>query len=91
MRENPSNQGAEGLRALSVHFRADHVWETGGMLTRKHLRIVRAVEKVVAAAKELADAERALRRPRATRRKRAVRNDGIPEQAEGEGGDDGQG
>jgi hypothetical protein len=32
------------------------------MIERKHLRIVRAVQRVVAAAKELADAEKALRR-----------------------------
>jgi hypothetical protein len=33
------------------------------MIERKHLRIVRAVQRVVAAAKDLADAERALKRP----------------------------
>ena len=33
------------------------------MIKKQHLRIVRAVQRVVAAAKELADAERTLKRP----------------------------
>lgn len=44
------------------------------MIERKHLRIVRAVQRVVAAAKDLADAERALRHPR----KRARREQAAP-------------
>jgi hypothetical protein len=34
------------------------------MIERSHLRIIRAVQHVVAAAQELTEAERALRRPR---------------------------
>jgi len=45
------------------------------MIERKHLRIVRAVQRVVAAAKELTDAERALKRqPKRLRRAQATQN-----------------
>ena len=44
------------------------------MIERKHLRIVRAVQRVVAAAKDLADAERALKRPR----KKALQEQATP-------------
>ena len=45
------------------------------MIERKHLRIVRAVQRVVAAAKDLADAERALKSPRRkARREQATPN-----------------
>ena len=43
------------------------------MIERKHLRIVRAVQRVVAAARELTEAERALKAP-PKRRKRAARD-----------------
>ena len=45
------------------------------MIERKYLRIVRAVQRVVAAAKDLTDAERALKRPR----KKARREQATPD------------
>jgi len=56
------------------------------MIERKHLRIVRAVQRVVAAAKELTDAERALKRPHKTRREQAT-----PSEAGTANGQDAQG
>ena len=57
------------------------------MIKRKHLRIVRAVQRLVAAAKELTDAERALKRPRKkTRREHATQNnDGRQEGQDAQG------
>ncbi len=61
-------------RTLSAHFRPSLACYDGGMNERKHLRIVRAVQRVVAAAKDLADAERALKLPR----KKARREQATP-------------
>jgi hypothetical protein len=49
------------------------VFYNGAMIEHRHLRVVRAVQRVIAAAKDLADAERALKRPNEkARRKPAV-------------------
>ena len=52
------------------------------MIKRKHLRIVRAVQRVVAASKELADAERALERPRQQARREKVAS-GVGDTSQG--------
>jgi hypothetical protein len=44
------------------------------MLERRHLRIIRAVQRVVAAAKDLADAEKALKRGEGKRQRRVKRS-----------------
>ena len=46
------------------------------MVDQKHLRIVRAVQHVVAAAQDLVEAERALKRSRKKSRRKGVRHDG---------------
>jgi len=61
------------FRALPRHFQPTRSFYSVGMIERKHLRIVRAVQRVVAAARELTEAERALKAP-PKRRKRAARD-----------------
>lgn len=67
------------FRVFPFHFRACPIAIKTRMKEKKHLRMVRAVQRVVAAAKELTDAERALKRPtkKARREQATTQQDGT--------------
>lgn len=82
----PPPIGLHDAAALSAHFPRPPTWQDSRMIPRKHLRIVRAVQRVVAAAKELTDAERALQDRPAKGKQAARQTDANGEGPDGPGG-----